>query len=88
TARIWSFADEYFVGKISRTDSGSGPSALYLFDSYGFNLVPYLAESLGVFVTQPVWKYSVDYSLVSEIRPDYIIEILAERDLGELLSAT
>ena len=89
TARIWSFANEYFVGKVSdvKTDE-EGLTALLLFDSYGFNLIPYLSEHYGRFVTQPAWEYSVDYSLVRKIKPDHIIEILAERDLSELLSAT
>ena len=90
TARIWSFANEFFNGKVSRSEADGAElgSALFLFDSYGFNIIPYIAEHYRTFVTQPVWRYSVDYSLVSEVRPDQIIELLAERDLGELVSAS
>lgn len=90
TARIWSFANEFFNGKVSRSEVSGAElgSALFLFDSYGFNIIPYLAEHYSSFVTQPVWRYSVDYSLVSEVKPDQIIELLAERDLGELVSAS
>ena len=89
TARIWSFVNEFFSGRQSRTDIGEdGPTAMFLFDSYGLNIIPYLAEHFKTFVTQPIWSYSVDYSLVSEIEPDYIIELLAERDLNELLTGT
>ena len=89
TARIWSFVNEYFSGRQSRTDiDGDYPTAIFLFDSYGLNIIPYLAEHFSTFVTQPIWNYSVDYSLVSEIEPDYIIELLAERDLNELLTGT
>lgn len=89
TARIWDFGNEFFIGKTSESSAGTGmPSALFLFDSYGFNIIPFLAEHWSTFVTQPVWKYSVDYSAVKRIKPDYVIELIAERDLGELLSAT
>lgn len=87
TARIWSFVYEYFSGQTSKTVTDEGPAAMFLFDSYGLNIIPYLSESFGTFLTEPIWKYSVDYSLVSEIKPDYIIELLAERNLDELLSA-
>ncbi|MBR6922098.1 MAG: hypothetical protein IKH51_07875 [Clostridia bacterium] len=89
TARIWDFGYEFFINQSTKTNANeNGPSAVMLFDSYGFNIIPYLAESFGVFYTQPVWRYGVDYSAVSEIKPDYIIELLAERNLDELLSAT
>lgn len=88
TARIWSFGNKYFIGQTSKTKTDANDlTALFLYDSYGFNIIPYLAESFGTFVTQPTWKYNVDYSLVTEYKPDYIIELLAERDLDELLSA-
>ena len=89
TARIWSFANRFFTGMTSvEHGDPDGPTALMLFDSYGFNLIPFIAEHFGTFVTQPVWHYNVDYSLVKKYKPDYVIELLAERDLGELLSST
>ncbi len=89
TARIWSFANQYFNGKTSKTTvDGDYPSAIMLFDSYGFNIMPYIAEHFSTLVTQPAWRYNADYSLVSEIKPDYIIELIAERDVDELISST
>ena len=89
TARFWNFANRFFTGKTSvEHGDPDGPTALMLFDSYGFNLIPFIAEHFGTFVTQPVWHYNVDYSLVKKYKPDYVIELLAERDLGELLSST
>lgn len=89
SARIWNFGNKYFINKTSKTETDANDkTALFLFDSYGFNIIPYLAESFGTFMTQPTWKYNVDYSLVSDIKPDYIIELIAERDADELLYAT
>ena len=90
TARIWSFANQFFVGQYSETviKDSDKPTALFLSDSYGLNIIPYLAESFGRFVTVPMWRYKVDYSRVKSIKPDYIIELLAERDVDELLSST
>ena len=90
TARIWSFANQFFVGEYSKTviKGSDKPTALLLCDSYGLNMIPYLAESFGTFMTEPMWRYSVDYDVVSDLKPDYIIELLAERNLDELLSST
>ena len=64
------------------------PTALFLSDSYGLNIIAYSAESFGTFMTEPLWRYGVDYDVVSDLKPDYIIELLAERNLDELLSST
>ena len=89
SARFWNYANEFFVGKTSVSlQKDQTGVALVLLDSYGFNIVPYLSLHFGTFVTQRVWSHNCDYGLVSEYSPDVIIHIIAERDLGELVSAT
>ena len=90
TARIWSYANQFFVGEYSKTviKGSDRPTALFLSDSYGLNIIAYFAESFGTFMTEPLWRYGVDYDVVSDLKPDYIIELLAERNLDELLSST
>ncbi len=89
TARIWSFVNPFFSGKVSVTETGDTgmPSAIFLFDSYGLNMIPYFAETFNVFVTEPCWEYNIDYSLVQKYAPDHVIMLLAERTLNELVSA-
>ena len=89
SARFWNYANEFFVGKTSVSlQKDQTGVALVLLNSYGFNIVPYLSLHFGTFVTQRVWSHNCDYGLVSEYSPDVIIHIIAERDLGELVSAT
>ncbi len=77
---------QFFRGKRSVTavDGDGLPTAQVLFDSYGFNLIPFAAEHFSTFACQPVWKYSVDYSMTEEYKPDYVIYILNERTVDTL----
>ena len=89
TARIWDYVDRYFrSNSVTHTKDGSQPSAVLLMDSYGLNAVAFLAESFSTLAIQPVWAYNTDYDLVREVKADYIIEILEERDLSVLLSGS
>ena len=89
TARIWDYVNEFFRStSVTHTKDGSQPSAVLIMDSFGLNAVAYLAESFSAFGVQPVWSYNTDYDLVAELKADYIIEILEERDLSVLLSGS
>ena len=89
TARIWDFVNMYFKSTSKTyTNDSSRPSAVLIMDSYGLNAVPFLAESFSRFGIQPVWYYNADYGLISELKADYVIEILEERDLSVLLSGS
>lgn len=85
---IWDYVDKFFrKTSVSRIDDPSLPSAMFIFDSYGLNMIAYTAEHFSTFVTQPVWKYGLDYSTCSREKPDYIIQVIAERSLDVLLTS-
>ena len=89
TARIWDFVNAYFKStSVTHTKDSSLPSAVLLMDSYGLNAVPFIAERFSTLAIQPVWYYNADYNLIAEVKADYVIEILEERDLGVLLSGS
>jgi len=58
------------------------PRAIVFHDSYCMFILPYLAEHLGP--THWIWG-PYDAELIKAERPDYVIEIRAERYLGLLL---
>ena len=89
TARIWDYVNKYFKSNsITHTNDASQPSAVLIMDSYGLNAVAYLAECFSTLAIQPVWYYNADYGLIAEVKADYVIEILEERDLSVLLSGS
>ncbi len=75
-----------FRGKSSVTsiDDDKLPTAQVIFDSYGFNFIPFAAEHFSTFACQPVWKYSVDMSMIKEYKPDYVIFVMNERTVDQL----
>lgn len=88
-AYIWDFTNEFFAEgySTSNIDNDELPSGIILFDSFGLNAISFIAEHFSTLTCQTIWTYSVDYDLVEEQKPDYIIELISERTLGKLLSS-
>lgn len=88
-AYIWDFTNEFFAEgySTSKIDNDELPSGIILFDSFGLNAISFIAEHFSTLTCQTIWTYSVDYDLVEEQKPDYIIELISERTLGKLLSS-
>ncbi len=86
-ADINAFAEEFFSAKTSVTtiDDSTLPVGQIVFDSYGFNCIPFLAEHFSTLTTQPAWQYSVDLDIAAETKPDYVIYILNERSMEKLI---
>ncbi len=86
-AYIWNFTDEFFSNKTSLTeiDNDALPKGLFLFDSYGLNAIHFIAEHFSSLTCMPIWNYAVDYDIVEEEKPDYIIQLISERTTERLL---
>ena len=86
SARIWNYVNKFFTGtSVTYIDNKELPTGVLLMDSYGLNTVAFLAEHFSCLAVQPVWKYQLDYSLCRDVAPDYVIQIISERTVGELL---
>lgn len=86
-AYIWNFTDEFFSNKQSHTEIANDalPKGMFLFDSYGLNAIHFIAEHFSSLTCMPIWNYSVDYDIVEEEKPDYIIQLISERTTERLL---
>ncbi|MFA6948785.1 MAG: hypothetical protein WCQ72_07370 [Eubacteriales bacterium] len=61
------------------------PTAYVYRDSYCIALYDMLAERFSVTDYRGMWDYSFDKSAIKSANPDYVLYIIAERNLGELL---
>ena len=68
----------------SSVDDGSLPSAVMIRDSYSANLFPFICEHFSYLYCQRMWDYEPDYEKIAEIKPDYVIYVICERNLGSL----
>ena len=86
-AYIWNFTDEFFSNKTSHTeiDNDELPKGMFIFDSYGLNAIHFIAEHFSSLTCMPIWEYSVDYDIIEEEKPDYIIHLISERTTERLL---
>ncbi len=86
-AYIWNFTNKFFDDKTSTTeiDDPSLPRGIFIFDSYGLNAIQFIAEHFSSLTCQPIWTYALDYGLVEEKKPDYVIQLISERTTEKLL---
>ena len=86
-AYIWNFTNEFFDDKTSTTeiDDPSLPRGIFIFDSYGLNAIQLIAEHFSSLTCQPIWTYALDYDIVEEKTPDYVIQLISERTTEKLL---
>ncbi len=72
--------------------NGSGlPTCYFMGDSYGANFLPFAGMSFGEMYGSSgdqgvLWNYSVDYGILSTEKPDYILYIFTDRNIGTDLS--
>lgn len=78
---------EYQLRKVNR--SRPGPKVLFIRDSFGSDVVPYLAEAFGETVALfDQWKYGMNVRQVLDFKPDAVILMVVESNLDHLLSQT
>ena len=61
------------------------PSAYIMRDSYGIALYDMLAERFNRTVYESMWSYSFDTDKIKGLNVDYVIIVIAERNLGDVL---
>ena len=71
-------------GKTIQTNRPELPSAIIHRDSYSGPMYDILAERLDTTVYKSMWDYTVNLSQIKQMQPDYIIYLVAERNIGEV----
>lgn len=78
---------EYQLRKVNRTQPG--PKVLFIRDSFGSDVFPYLAEAFGETVALfDQWKYGMNVRQLLDFKPDAVILMVVESNLDHLLSQT
>lgn len=73
------------VGDIKFTvNNNQLPSAYLVRDSYAMQLIPQIGEHFSQLYIEEMWNYEIDYDVLREIKPDYIIYVIAERNIGPI----
>ncbi len=76
------------VGAYPATSSITGtglPTCYFIGDSYGANFLPFAGMSFGEMYAnkdKTLWSYALDYSLIAEEKPDYVMYIYTDRNIG------
>ena len=74
-----------YAGELeSAVNDDSLPTAVMIRDSYSANLFPFICEHFSYMYAQRMWEYEPDYEKIAEIKPDYVIYVICERNLGSL----
>ena len=74
-------AVEDFTSTVS--DAGL-PSAYLVRDSYAMQLIPQICEHFSELYVEEMWNYEIDYDVLRDIKPDYVIYVIAERNIGPI----
>lgn len=71
-----------YAGVLESAVNDAGlPTAVMIRDSYSANLFPLVCEHFSYLYCQRMWDYEPDYGRIAEIRPDYVIYVVCERNL-------
>lgn len=63
-------------------DNAELPSAYMIRDSYAMQLIPQIGEHFSKLYAEEMWNYEIDYKALRELKPDYVIYVIAERNIG------
>ena len=74
------YADEL----TSAVNNDALPVAVMIRDSYSANLFPFICEHFSYLYCQSMWNYTPDYDKIAELKPDYVIYVICERNFGTL----
>ncbi len=71
-----------YAGELeSAVNDGNLPTAVMIRDSYSANLFPFICEHFSFLYCQRMWDYELNYDKITEIKPDYVIYVICERNL-------
>ena len=70
--------------RFSTLNDSNNPTAYLIGDSYGCYILPFIGANFSKVWTNPgvLWNYPIDYSLLEEQKPDYIVFVVCERNVG------
>ncbi len=60
------------------------PTAYLVRDSYAMQLIPQIGEHFSELYIEEMWNYEIDYKVLRELKPDYVIYVIAERNIGPI----
>ena len=69
---------------IFTVDNEDLPSAYMVRDSYAMQLIPQIGEHFSQLHAEEMWNYEIDYKVLRELKPDYVIYVIAERNIGPI----
>ena len=69
---------------LSESSDTSLPSAYMIRDSYSMQMIPYIGEHFSKLYYEEMWNYEFDLEVLKELKPDYVIMVCAERNVGNL----
>ncbi len=73
--------DEYTV----HTQNGSFPTCLFVRDSFSTGIMKFLCDDFSCVYMQKMWDHTVNTELLNTHKPDYVIHILSEANIKEIL---
>lgn len=62
------------------------PTCLFVRDSFSTCVMKYMAEDFSYMFMQEMWVHKINIEKAGQIKPDYVIHLLLQNNLGELLS--
>ncbi len=69
---------------LSKSSDRSLPIAYMIRDSYSMQMIPYIGEHFSKLYYEEMWNYEFDFDVLEELKPDYVIMVCAERNVGNL----
>lgn len=63
-------------------DNDELPTAYLVRDSYAMQLIPLIGEHFSELYAEEMWNYEIDYDVIRDLKPDYIVYVIAERNIG------
>ena len=69
----------------SSISGSNNPTAYFLGDSYGCYILPFLGANFSKMWTNEgvLWNYKIDKNILSQNKPDYVILLVCQRNIGE-----
>lgn len=68
----------------SELQNSSNPTCYFLGDSYGCYILPFIGANFSKVWTNPgvLWSYSLDKNILQQNKPDYVILLVCQRNVG------
>ncbi len=66
----------------TKARGASLPVAYMLRDSYSMQMIPLIGEHFSTLYYEEMWNYEIDFDALEELKPDYVIYVIAERNIN------